>query len=362
MSPEHGSRQPEDDLYLAIGRVAANWSLLEVVSGLVLMGLVGSRDETVARAVVAGQRVENVWDTIDALLATYGDGVSEQLSEFRAWRRAANTCRRRRNEAIHSAWSLTSSSGKPAAWDMMSQKAKQGARADLFPGGVVELGELAQDIAGLEARLAELHGTIFFPPKPSFDPDRPPHRSAARAGRRRGPPGGRSGVLRSDELLDRPDHLRRSNGRAQRMPSFVAQAQHGLHGPAVDGRGVEMAELQLRPPEHPERPVLELTPAQVHKAFAAAVDERAHEPPVAHDDLELEEGQGRIAGHEVDHLRPALHSDVDVLVGAPGRGGRPAASPRQRGAHDADPHGHDPTIGPRPGEVRHGGDRRVTVR
>ena len=145
--------------------MAANWSLLEVVSGLVLMGLVGSRDETVARAVVAGQRVENVWDTIDALLVAYGDRVTEQLAEFRAWRRAANTCRRRRNEAIHSAWSLTDSSDKPAAWDMMSQKAKRGSRADLFPGGVVELEQLARDIAALESRLAELHGSIFIAPE-----------------------------------------------------------------------------------------------------------------------------------------------------------------------------------------------------
>ncbi len=152
--------------------MAANWSLLEVVSGLVLMGLVGSRDETMARAMVAGQRVENVWDTIEALLVAYGDSVTEQLEEFRSWRRAANTCRRRRNEAIHSAWSLTESSGTPAAWDMMSQKAKQGARADLFPGGVVELGELARAIAALESRLTELHESIFVAPEQSLDPDR----------------------------------------------------------------------------------------------------------------------------------------------------------------------------------------------
>ena len=118
--------------WVAIGRVAANWSLLEVVSGLVLMGLVGSRDETLARAVVAGQLVENVWDTTEALLVAYGDTASERLDEFRGWRRSANACRRRRNEAIHSAWSLTESSENPAAWDMMSQKAKRGARTDLL--------------------------------------------------------------------------------------------------------------------------------------------------------------------------------------------------------------------------------------
>jgi hypothetical protein len=90
--------------------------------------------------------------------------LTQQLDEFHAWRRAANTCRRRRNEAIHSAWSLTESSDKPAAWDMMSQKAKQGARADLFPGGVAELGELARDIAGLEARLTDLLESISVAP------------------------------------------------------------------------------------------------------------------------------------------------------------------------------------------------------
>jgi hypothetical protein len=155
----------DDELYMAIGRVAANWSLLEVVSGLVLMGLIGRRDETLARAVVAGQRVENVWDTTEALLIGYGDTAAERLDEFRGWRRSANVCRRRRNEAIHSAWSLTDSGDKPAAWDMMSQRAKQGARGDLFPGGVEELEELARDIAALEARLTEIHEGIV-PPNP----------------------------------------------------------------------------------------------------------------------------------------------------------------------------------------------------
>ncbi len=146
----------EDELYLAIGRVAANWSLLEVVSGLVLMGLVGSRDETLARAVVAGQRVENVWETTEALLVARGEAGAERLADFRNWRRHANVCRRRRNEAIHSAWSLTDSGNTPSAWDMMSQRAKRGARADLFPGGVDELEDLARDIAALESRLSEI--------------------------------------------------------------------------------------------------------------------------------------------------------------------------------------------------------------
>jgi hypothetical protein len=163
-SPGQRPSPGEDQLYLAIGRVAANWSLLEVVSGLVLMGLVGSQDETLARAVVAGQRVENVWETIEALLVAYGDSVSEQLAEFRSWRRTANACRRRRNEAIHSAWSLTEASGKPAAWDLMSQRAKQGARADRFPGGVAELEDLARDVATLEARLTGIHERIFVAP------------------------------------------------------------------------------------------------------------------------------------------------------------------------------------------------------
>lgn len=164
VAPANPRPDAEDALFLAIGRVAANWSLVELVSGLVLMGLVGSREETLARAVVAGQRVENVWDTIEALLVAYGERVEDQLAEFRRWRRQANSLRRRRNEAIHSAWSLTESTGKPAAWDMMSQKAKQGARADLFPGGVAELEDLARDIAALEARLTALHASIFLVP------------------------------------------------------------------------------------------------------------------------------------------------------------------------------------------------------
>jgi hypothetical protein len=150
----------EDDLYRALGRLAANWSLIEIASGLVLMGLVGSRDESLARAVVAGQRVENVWATVEALLATYGTDTAEELVEFRSWRRSANHYRRRRNEAIHSAWSLTSANGGPAAWDVMSQKAKLGARADLFPGGVTELEQLAHDIALCEDRLTHLYSRI----------------------------------------------------------------------------------------------------------------------------------------------------------------------------------------------------------
>ncbi len=158
--------QAEDHLYLAIGRIAANWSLIELVSGLVLVGLLGIRDESLARAVVAGQRVENVWETIDALLVAHGDPVAEQLAEFRRWRRRANALRRRRNEAIHSAWSVTGSTEQPAAWDVMSQKAKRGVRADLFPGGVAELEELARNIAELEAHLTAVHESIFLAPPP----------------------------------------------------------------------------------------------------------------------------------------------------------------------------------------------------
>jgi hypothetical protein len=150
----------EDDLHRALGRVAANWSLIEIASGLVLMGLVGSRDETLARAVVAGQRVENVWATVEALLSAYGSETTDELVVFRSWRKSANHYRRRRNEAIHSAWSLTSANGGPAAWDVMSQKAKMGARADLFPGGVTELEQLAQDIAVCEDRLIHLYSQI----------------------------------------------------------------------------------------------------------------------------------------------------------------------------------------------------------
>jgi hypothetical protein len=151
----------EDNLHRALGRIAANWSLIEIASGLVLMGLVGSRDEALARAVVAGQRVENVWETIEALLCSYGDEAANELSDFRLWRRSANKFRRRRNEAVHSAWSLTSEKGGPSAWDVMSQKAKRGAREDLFPGGVSELEELARHIADCEERLTVVHLSIL---------------------------------------------------------------------------------------------------------------------------------------------------------------------------------------------------------
>jgi len=156
----HGT-EDEDELHRSLGRIAANWSLTEIASGLVLMGLVGTPDETLARAVVAGQRVENVWETIESLLSAYGDATAEELAAFRAWRRSANKYRRRRNEAIHSAWSLTSERGGPAAWDVMSQKAKRGARADLFPGGVPELEELARDIAACEEELGHIHAGVL---------------------------------------------------------------------------------------------------------------------------------------------------------------------------------------------------------
>ncbi len=157
-----GNGSPDqDDLHRALGRIAANWSLIEIASGLVLMSLVGSRDETLARAVVAGQRVENIWETIEALLASYGEEAVEELAAFKAWRRSANKCRRKRNEAIHSAWSLTSESGGPLAFDVMSQRAKRGARADLFPGGVGELVTLALAIAECEDRLTVIHVDIL---------------------------------------------------------------------------------------------------------------------------------------------------------------------------------------------------------
>lgn len=155
------AQQDQDDIHRALGRIAANWSLIEIASGLVLMSLVGSRDESLARAVVAGQRVENVWETVEALLASYRDDAEEELAAFRAWRRTANRCRRRRNEAIHSAWSLTPGGGGASAWDVMSQKAKRGARSDLFPGGVDELVALALDIAGCEERLTRIHTDIL---------------------------------------------------------------------------------------------------------------------------------------------------------------------------------------------------------
>jgi hypothetical protein len=159
--PSPSELDDEDQLYLALGRIVANWSLIEIASGHVLMGLIGSRDETLARAIVAGQRVENVWETIEVVLSGPSGGTPEELAEFRAWRRSANRFRRRRNEAVHSAWSLTGGDAGPAAWDVMSQRAKRGARADLFPAGVPELEELARDIADCEERLAKLHARVL---------------------------------------------------------------------------------------------------------------------------------------------------------------------------------------------------------
>ncbi len=43
----------------------------------------------------------------------------------------------------------------------MSQRAKRGARADLFPGGIDELVALALDIADCEDRLNLIHADIL---------------------------------------------------------------------------------------------------------------------------------------------------------------------------------------------------------
>lgn len=60
------------------------------------------------------------------------------------------------------AWSLTADDGTPAAWDVMSQRAKRGARADLFPGGVPELEELARDIAACEEQLTSFRLAVLL--------------------------------------------------------------------------------------------------------------------------------------------------------------------------------------------------------
>jgi hypothetical protein len=142
-----GGTGPEEQLFAAIGRIAVTWSSVEITSGFVL-------------AVVAGQRVENVWDTIEALLAAYDDDAAEVLDRFKGWRQNANLQRRRRNEVIHSAWSASDSADRLAATDVMSRRAKRGARADLFPDGVPQLEQLASAIVALEDRLFQLQDDI----------------------------------------------------------------------------------------------------------------------------------------------------------------------------------------------------------
>ena len=155
-----GGQNPDEQLFAAIGRIAVHWSSVEITSGFVLMELVGRHDDALAQAVVAGQRVENVWDTIEALLSAYDDDASEVLVAFTGWRRNANLQRRRRNEVIHSAWSASESTERLAATDVMSRRAKRGARADLFPDGVPQLEQLAQAIVALEDRLIALQQDV----------------------------------------------------------------------------------------------------------------------------------------------------------------------------------------------------------
>jgi hypothetical protein len=155
-----GGQNPDEQLFAAIGRIAVHWSSVEITSGFVLMELVGRHDDALAQAVVAGQRVENVWDTIEALLSAYHDDARQLLETFMQWRQHANLLRRRRNEVIHSAWSASESTDRMAATDVMSRRAKRGARADLFPEGVAQLEQLAQDIAALEDRLDALQQGI----------------------------------------------------------------------------------------------------------------------------------------------------------------------------------------------------------
>src|SRR5580704_8415006 len=93
------SHSNADELYRAIGHVAANWSMVELVSGLVLIGLIGSQDGAVAQAIVAGQSTQSIWDTIETILETWGSDGEAELEIFRRWRRIADTFRVRRNEA-----------------------------------------------------------------------------------------------------------------------------------------------------------------------------------------------------------------------------------------------------------------------
>ncbi|MHB1517297.1 MAG: hypothetical protein ACYCVN_06825 [Acidimicrobiales bacterium] len=155
-----GTDVPVSRLWEGVGHVAVNWSSLEIRSGFVLMELVGENDESLAQAVVAGQRVENVWDTTEALLVARMGDEDRLVRAFRAWRQRAKSLRRRRNEAIHSGWTFTDGHGGLAATDLMSTRAKRGAREDLFPGGVSQLEALAHDIGDLEDELEVLRSRL----------------------------------------------------------------------------------------------------------------------------------------------------------------------------------------------------------
>lgn len=73
--------------------------------------------------------------------------------------------------------------------------------------------------------------------------------------------------------------------------------------------------MELGAAEHAELVTSELAPGQVDEALSAAtVDEWACESPRPDGDLKLENGLLRVTGNEIDHLAPALHTDMNVSI------------------------------------------------
>jgi len=136
----------DPDLHRALGLIVTGWTGLEFVSGTMLFAALGGTDESIVRVIVAGQRIQNLWDTTGEILRTFGKDAAPTLVIFKQWRGIADGYRVKRNEAIHSPWAIRESDNQPAAIDVFSRKASQGIRTDLFPGGVDDLLELAQDI------------------------------------------------------------------------------------------------------------------------------------------------------------------------------------------------------------------------
>ena len=70
-SPEQPGPASEGDpyaLFRALGLVAYNWSMIELVSSLILIGLMGTEDGAVAQTVIAGLPLQVVWDDIEVIV------------------------------------------------------------------------------------------------------------------------------------------------------------------------------------------------------------------------------------------------------------------------------------------------------
>lgn len=134
-----------DELLLEIGRVAKNWSIIEVISRTLLFTLcdeISSEDFT---RLTAGMALHGTWDAITLYLQddpAHADLLA-QFRQFRQFRSEAQRMEPLRNDAIHAFWVSSPEPDSPlGAVDLHSRKAHlapllrcQGAQTGRFRPG-----------------------------------------------------------------------------------------------------------------------------------------------------------------------------------------------------------------------------------